>query len=89
MEKEENIRFTVITKARKSAVDFVKKLAGFTIEIIFLYFIFFKYIAMHIIRSNFFGKNTQIWYQDMPQPQIMFVLFDAINMARIERDLLK
>jgi Piezo non-specific cation channel, R-Ras-binding domain len=30
-----------------------------------------------------------VWYEEMPNPEVMFVLIDAIEMARMQKDFLK
>ena len=42
-----------------------------------------------MIRKFTFGKTTLIWYTDIPSPEVMFVLIDAIEVARMEMDLLR
>jgi Piezo non-specific cation channel, R-Ras-binding domain len=36
-----------------------------------------------------FGKTTEIWYEEMPRPELVLIIIDAIQMARIEEDFLK
>lgn len=54
-----------------------------------MYFFFFRYLGITVIRKLTFGKTTNIWYQEMPKPEVLFILIDAIEMARIQKDFLK
>jgi hypothetical protein len=50
---------------------------------------FFHYIGITVIRKITFGKTTEVWYGEMPSPETLFVLIDAIEMARMQKDFLK
>lgn len=50
---------------------------------------FFHYIGITVIRKITFGKTTEVWYQEMPSPEVMLILIDAIEMARMQKDFLK
>lgn len=49
----------------------------------------FYYLGIVVIRANFFDKTTDIWYEEVPKPEVMFILIDAIEMARFQMDFLK
>lgn len=42
-----------------------------------------------MVRKKTFGQTTKIWYEEMPSPEFMLTLIDAIEMARLQKDLLK
>lgn len=54
-----------------------------------IYVFFFHYLGNTVIRKFTFGKTTEVWYEEMPNPEVMFVLIDAIEMARMQKDFLK
>ena len=49
----------------------------------------FRYLGISIIRRFTFGRTTEIWYQEVPKPEIIMILIDAIEMAQLQEDLLK
>lgn len=54
-----------------------------------LYIFILYYFGLVILRDNLFNQYTNIWYQEVPQPEVMFILIDAIEMARFQKDFLK
>lgn len=54
-----------------------------------IYVFFFYYFGVNVIRKFTFGKTTEIWYEEMPKPEVLFVLIDAIEMSRTQKDFLK
>lgn len=54
-----------------------------------LYIFVFYYLGIMVIRPSLFNKTTDIWYEEVPKPEVMFILIDAIEMARFQNDFLK
>jgi hypothetical protein len=44
---------------------------------------------MVVLRPSLFNKTTNIWYDEVPKPEVLFILLDAIEMARYQQDYLK
>lgn len=36
-----------------------------------------------------FGRTTEIWYKEVPKPELIMILIDSIEMAQLQEDLLK
>jgi Piezo non-specific cation channel, R-Ras-binding domain len=48
----------------------------------------FKYVN-NVIKNFFFGNSINMWYNELPKPELVYIIIDAINFSRIERDFLK
>lgn len=66
-----------------------RKIIGSNVSILLLYIFLFYYVGLSMVRVNLFDKTTNIWYEEVPKPEVMFILIDAIEMARFQHDFLK
>ena len=83
------IDFLIITYETRNSQDFIEKLIGLEIEVIFLYIIAFRYLGVSLIRGLFFDKHSVNWFTQIPDPDKMMCLLDAINYAQFEGDHLR
>ena len=88
-EKEKYLEFAIFTKNKKATIETARKFFGSNMTILFLYILLFYYVGLSMIRANVFNKTTNIWYEEVPKPEVMFILIDAIEMARLQHDFLK
>ena len=88
-EKEKNLEFAIFTRNKKPTIDMARRIIGSNISILFLYILLFYYVGLSMVRVNLFDKTTNIWYEEVPKPEVMFILIDAIEMARFQHDFLK
>jgi hypothetical protein len=88
-EKESNLEFAIFTKSKKPTIDMARKIIGSNVSILILYIFLFYYVGLSMVRVNLFDKTTNIWYEEVPKPEVMFILIDAIEMARFQHDFLK
>lgn len=88
-EKEKNLEFAIFTRSKKPTIDIARKIIGNNVSIIVLYLLLFYYVGLSMIRVNLFDKTTDIWYEEVPKPEVMFILIDGIEMARFQHDFLK
>lgn len=88
-EKEKYLEFAIFTKNKKATIETARKFFGSNMTILFLYILLFYYVGLSMVRANVFNKTTNIWYEEVPKPEVMFILIDAIEMARLQHDFLK
>lgn len=88
-EKEKYLEFAVFSKNKKSSIASAGKVIGSNISIYLIYLLLLYYVGLSIVRANVFDKTTNIWYEEVPKPEVMFILIDAIEMARLQHDFLK
>lgn len=69
--------------------DFIEKLVGFEIGVIFLYIIAFRYLGVSLIKGIFFDKHSSNWFTQIPDPDKIICLLDAVNYAQFEGDHLR
>jgi hypothetical protein len=69
--------------------DLIQRLLGFEIEVIFLYFIAFRYLGVAVVKKLFFDKVSLTWFTQLPDPDKMLCLIDAIRYAQFEEDHLR
>lgn len=78
-----------MTKNKRFDLDLASKLLGSQVQIIVLYIFLFYYVGVITLRPALFDKTTDIWYEEVPKPEVLFILIDAIEMARYQQDFLK
>jgi hypothetical protein len=83
------LSFIIITYEQPPSKDFIQRLFGFEIEVILLYLIAFRYIGVALLKNLFFDKISLTWYTQMPEPDKMLCLLDAIRYAQFEGDHLR
>jgi hypothetical protein len=88
-EKEKYMEFAIFSKNKKGTIDAARNFTGSNISIILLYALLLYYVGLSMVRANIFDKTTNIWYEEVPKPEVMFILIDAIQMARFQHDFLK
>lgn len=54
-----------------------------------LYVIIFVYLGLNFARNTFFGNTPYIWNKNIPKPDNLLVILDAIEYARFEGDLVR
>jgi hypothetical protein len=54
-----------------------------------IYLVLFVYIGLNLLRHIFFSKTPKIWYENIPQPDAVLLVIDAIEAARLDDDLVK
>ena len=47
------------------------------------------YIGLNLLRKIFFGNTPKIWYENIPQPDSVLLILDAIEASRLDGDLVK
>ena len=70
-------------------LDVAAKIVGSKIQIFVLYLFLLYYLGIIVIRNNVFDRTTDIWYEEVPRPEVMFIIIDGIEMARFQGDFLK
>lgn len=51
--------------------------------------ILFVYVGLNILRKIIFGQTPSIWNKNIPDPDRLIVLLDALEYARLENDLVR
>jgi hypothetical protein len=54
-----------------------------------IYILIFAVIGFNVLRSTFFGQTPKIWNLKLPYPEKILILLDAIELARLQDDLIK
>lgn len=83
------LRFTIITYETQNSQDVIEKLVGFEIGVILLYVIAFRYLGVSLIKGLFFDKLALVWFTQVPEPEKILCLLDAIKYAQFEEDHLR
>lgn len=82
--------FTIITKFnRENVSSFVRSVMGADIKILVLYIFLFNYIGKNMLRKAFFDRQAMIWYTEIPEPEKLICMLDAIRYAQYEGDYLR
>lgn len=84
-----NLDFIILTKKKQLSRNLIENVIGYSLTIMVLYLMFWKYIAKSFVRKMFFGKTTLIWYNEMPSPEKLLLFIDGIRMSRIQDDLVR
>jgi len=48
-----------------------------------------NYVGKNFLRKTFFDRQSMIWYTDIPEPEKLICLLDAIRYAQYEGDYLR
>lgn len=83
------LNFIIMTYGVTMSKDLIQRLMGFEIEVIFLYFIAFRYLGVALVKKLFFDKVSLTWFTQLPDPDKMLCLMDAIRYAQFEEDYLR
>jgi hypothetical protein len=51
--------------------------------------VLFVYIGLNLLRKIFFGRTPNIWHENIPQADAVLLVADAIEVARLDNDLVK
>lgn len=54
-----------------------------------IYLVLFVYIGLNLLRKIFFNRTPKIWHENIPQPDSVLLILDAIESARLDDDLVK
>lgn len=92
------ISFIVITETKNGVFIFIQNmtapffdskivLKSFTIQSIYL--IIFVVIGVNFVRPLVTGQTVRIWFENIPRTDVILIIYDAINNARREGDLIK
>jgi hypothetical protein len=74
--------FNVITIYNKENIsNFVKDIMGADIKIVLLYIFLLNYIGKNLLRKTFFDQQAMIWYTQIPEPEKLICMLDAIKYA--------
>lgn len=83
------LRFYVIAKPKIDIGFFMDKISLKQLNLRQIYLILFVGVGYNLIRKTIFGKTPFIWNTNIPDPDRLLVILDAIEYARFERDLVK
>jgi hypothetical protein len=87
-EEKAGLEFFVITKPRAN-LGFISAQNFDFLNIQQLYALIVVYIGFNFLRSLFFGQTPKIWYTNIPSPDKIIVILDALEYARLEGDLVR
>jgi hypothetical protein len=51
--------------------------------------VLFVYIGLNLVRTTLFESTPRIWYENIPHPDAVMLIIDAIEAARLDEDLVK
>lgn len=54
-----------------------------------IYTLLFVVVGFNLVRKSLFGQTHMIWNSNVPEPDKILVLIDAIEYARFEGDLVR
>jgi hypothetical protein len=83
---KDHLNFLIITHETQNPQAIIEKAVGFEIEVFFLYIIAFRYLGASIIKDIFFEKQSMNWFTQIPDPDKILCLLDAIKYAQFEGD---
>lgn len=83
------LKFAILTYETQNSQDVIEKLVGFEIGVILLYVIAFRYLGVSLIKGLFFDKLALVWFTQIPEPEKILCLLDAIKYAQYEEDHLR
>ena len=87
-EEKETLQFYVIAKPKLDLGVLSSNTSDF-FNLQKIYVLLFSFVGYNILRKLFFGHTPMIWNKNIPNPDRIIVLLDAIEYARFEGDLVR
>lgn len=90
-EEKEVVTFYVIKKPKLEFVILKEfNLSNlFSLQLQQVYIIIFVAVGLNIVRGKMFNQTSMIWNVNIPEPDKVIAILDAIEFARFEQDFVK